>query len=107
VQLDFANKYMPDAKYIKVVRDIYEVIPDVLLSTGKVKNPWPNVDAISGSLLSSYGITEHGIYTVLFGVSRALGVLSSLVWDRLYGLGIERPKSQPLSYFMEKAGIKS
>lgn len=106
VQLDFANKYKPDDKYIKVVRDVYEVIPDVLLATGKVKNPFPNVDAISGSLLSSYGITEHPIYTVLFGVSRALGVLSSLVWDRLYGLGIERPKSQPLSYFMAKAGMK-
>lgn len=105
VQLDFANKYCPDAKYIKVARDIYEVVPDVLLATGKVKNPYPNVDAISGSLLTSFGITEHPIYTVLFGVSRSLGVLTSLVWDRLYGLGIERPKSQPLSYFMKKAGM--
>lgn len=32
-------------------------------------------------------------YTVLFGVSRALGVMSSLVWDRALGLPIERPKS--------------
>lgn len=32
-------------------------------------------------------------YTVLFGVSRALGVLSSLIWDRALGLPIERPKS--------------
>ena len=32
-------------------------------------------------------------YTVLFGVSRAIGVLSSLVWDRALGLPIERPKS--------------
>lgn len=32
-------------------------------------------------------------YTVLFGVSRALGVLASLVWDRVLGLPIERPKS--------------
>lgn len=32
-------------------------------------------------------------YTVLFGVSRALGVLASLVWDRGLGLPIERPKS--------------
>ncbi|MFB6340818.1 citrate (Si)-synthase [Saccharicrinis sp. FJH62] len=106
VQLEFAKKYKPDAQYIKVVSDIYDVVPDVLRETGKVKNPWPNVDAISGSLLTSYGITEQQIYTVLFGVSRSLGVLASLVWDRLYGFGIERPKSQPLSFFMEKAGIK-
>ena len=82
-QLNFANKYIPEAPLIKLVRNIYEVVPDVLRSTGKVKNPWPNVDAISGSLLTSYGITEHPIYTVLFGVSRSLGVLSSLIWDRI------------------------
>lgn len=32
-------------------------------------------------------------YTVLFGVSRALGVMASLVWDRGLGLPLERPKS--------------
>lgn len=105
-QLNFANKYIPNAPLIKLVRKIYEVVPDVLLATGKVKNPYPNVDAISGSLLSSYGITENGIYTVLFGVSRALGVLSSLVWDRIYGAPIERPSSQTLEWFIQKAGIK-
>jgi citrate synthase len=29
----------------------------------------------------------------LFGVSRALGVLASLIWDRALGFPIERPKS--------------
>ena len=43
--------------------------------------------------LQYYGMTEMSYYTVLFGVSRALGVLSSLVWDRALGLPIERPKS--------------
>ncbi|MFW6043087.1 MAG: citrate (Si)-synthase, partial [Marinilabiliaceae bacterium] len=74
VQLEFANKYIPEAPLIKLVKKVYEVVPDLLLETGKVKNPWPNVDAISGSLLSSYGITEYPVYTMLFGVSRALGV---------------------------------
>lgn len=36
---------------------------------------------------------ETNYYTVLFGVSRALGVLASLTWDRALGLPIERPKS--------------
>ncbi len=103
VQLDFANKYIPEAPYIKLVNRIYNVVPDVLSATGKVKNPWPNVDAISGSLLTSYGIKEYPIYTVLFGVSRALGVLTQLIWDRLYGLPIERPKSQNLQWFVDKA----
>ncbi len=44
----------------------------------QIKNPWPNVDAHSGVLLQYYGIKEEGFYTVLFGVSRALGVLSQV-----------------------------
>lgn len=73
--------------------DLYEVVPGVLEQTGKVKNPWPNVDAHSGVLLQHYGIKEEGFYTVLFGVSRAIGVLSQQVWSRGLGLPIERPKS--------------
>jgi citrate synthase len=51
------------------------------------------VDAHSGCLLVHYGLVEYDFYTVLFGVSRAIGVLASLVWDRALGLPIERPKS--------------
>jgi len=40
-----------------------------------------------------YGVREYDFYTVLFGVSRALGVLAQLIWDRALGLAIERPKS--------------
>ncbi len=103
VQMDFANKYIPDAPLIKVVKTIYDVVPQVLGETGKVKNPWPNVDAISGALLESYGIKEYPVYTMLFGVSRALGVLTQLIWDRIYGLPIERPSSQNLDWFLNKA----
>jgi citrate synthase len=60
---------------------------------GKIKNPWPNVDAHSGALLIHYGMKEYDYYTVLFGVSRALGVLASLCWSRALGFAIERPKS--------------
>jgi citrate synthase len=38
-------------------------------------------------------MVEYEFYTVLFGVSRALGVLSSLIWDRALGFPLERPKS--------------
>jgi len=44
-------------------------------------------------LLYHYGLKEDHYYTVLFGVSRALGVLSNLVISRALGLPIERPKS--------------
>jgi citrate synthase len=86
----------------KLVSDIYKVVPDILLELGKVKNPWPNVDAHSGVLLTHYGMTEMSYYTVLFGVSRALGCMASLVWDRALGLPIERPKSISTKKLMEK-----
>ncbi len=46
-----------------------------------------------GPAVLHYGLTEFDFYTVLFGVSRAMGVLASLVWDRALGLPLERPKS--------------
>ena len=67
---------MPDYWMFQLVSDLYEVVPAVLGKTGKVKNPWPNVDAHSGVLLQHYDIVEENFYTVLFGVSRGLGVLS-------------------------------
>jgi citrate synthase len=68
-------------------------VPDVLAKTNKVKSPWPNVDAITGALQYHYGITQFDFYTVLFGVSRSLGLTTHAVWCRALGRPIERPKS--------------
>ncbi len=92
-QMEFAKTHCPNDPTIKTVWNVYEVAPPILENTGKIKNPWPNVDAHSGALLKYYGLIEEDFYTVLFGVSRALGVLASLCWDRALGLPIERPKS--------------
>ncbi len=92
-QQKFADKHLPEDENYQIVRMLYEVVPDILLEQGKAKNPWPNVDAHSGCLLVHYGLVEYDFYTVLFGVSRAMGVLASLVWDRALGLPLERPKS--------------
>lgn len=92
-QMEFGKKHMPDDKLLNTVWNIYEVVPPILQSMGKIKNPWPNVDAHSGALLVHYGMVEYEYYTVLFAVSRALGVMASLIWDRALGLPLERPKS--------------
>jgi len=92
-QREFALKHLPNDKLFKLVSDLYKITPGVLLEQGKAKNPWPNVDAHSGVLLQHYGMKEMSFYTVLFGVSRALGCLSQLIWARGMGLPLERPKS--------------
>merc|ERR1711936_770959 len=92
-QREFALKHLPADKLFNLVSQLYMIVPPILTETGKVKNPWPNVDAHSGVLLQYYGMKEMNYYTVLFGVSRALGVTASLIWDRALGLPLERPKS--------------
>ena len=85
---------------MKVLRGHYKVIPEVLGDLGKVKNPWPNVDFGSGTLLVYYGLEQYDYFTVLFGVSRAIGVLSAQVWSRGLGLPIERPNSTTVDHLI-------
>ncbi|MDB5231718.1 MAG: citrate (Si)-synthase, eukaryotic [Chitinophagaceae bacterium] len=92
-QMEFGKKHMPDDPLVKTVWNIYEAVPPILQSLGKIKNPWPNVDAHSGALLVYFGMKEYEFYTVLFAVSRSLGVLASLCWDRALAFPLERPKS--------------
>merc|ERR1712025_802841 len=91
-QREFALKHLPDDPMFKLVGQIYKIVPDILLAQGKAKNPWPNVDAHSGVLLQYYGMTEMQYYTVLFGISRALG------------LPLERPKSLSTQKLREMTG---
>lgn len=102
-QQEFADKYLPKYETYKLVRTIYKVVPIVLQSLKKVRNPWANVDAHSGVLLQYYGLKEMQYYTVLFGVSRALGVMASITWHRALEIPIERPKSFTSDALMELA----
>jgi citrate synthase len=107
-QQDFYQKYIKPsgvAELCEIVGMVYEVAPPILEATGKIKNPWPNVDAHSGALLMHFGITEFDFYTVLFGVSRSLGVLASLIWDRALGHPIERPGSITTEGIKKKIGL--
>ncbi len=97
--LDFGCKHFPEDPIFKLASLVYDVVPDVLREQGKAKDPWPNVDAISGSLQQHFGVRDsndkgiYGFYTVLFGVSRALGVTANMVWARALNQPLERPKS--------------
>ncbi|MBU4445966.1 citrate (Si)-synthase, eukaryotic [bacterium] len=101
-QREFALEHLPDDEIFQVVSLLYEVTPDILKKHGKAMNPWPNVDAHSGCLQVYYGVTEYDFYTVLFGVSRAIGILTQLVWSRALGFSIERPKSISTDWLLEQ-----
>ena len=100
-QKKFAEEFIKDSDHVQIVWDLFEVVPPILESLGKVANPWPNVDAHSGAILVHYGLKEYTYYTVLFGVSRALGVLAATTWSRALGFPLERPKSVTSKWLKE------
>ena len=97
----FGERACADDEVFRIVDRVFAVVPEVLREQGKAKDPWPNVDAISGALLYHFGLTEFDYYTVLFGVSRALGLCAQLILNRALGAPITRPKSVSVE------GIKS
>ena len=89
----FGQDHIKGDDVFGIVDLLFKVVPDVLQEHGKAKNPWPNVDAASGSLLYYYGLKEFNFYTVLFSISRTMGMISQMVWERALGIPITRPKS--------------
>jgi citrate synthase len=98
----FGQKYMPNDPVFQTVDRVFNVVPKVLAEQGKAKDPWPNVDAGSGAILHHYGLKEFSYYTVLFSVSRAMGMLSQLVLNRALGTPITRPKSVSTEWLKNK-----
>lgn len=96
LEREFALTHCTHDPLFQLVDACYHAIPPVLLKQGKVKNPYPNVDAHSGQLMYFYNLKEQNFYTVMFAVSRTLGVMAQYIWSRAISLPIERPKSVPL-----------
>ena len=103
----FGKEYLPEDPVFKTVDRVFSVVPKVLeayseerVKAGKnpIANFWPNVDAGSGALLYHFGLTEFPYYTVLFSVSRAMGMLSQMIWNRAVGSAITRPKSVSMEW---------
>ncbi|EGP92379.1 unnamed protein product [Zymoseptoria tritici ST99CH_1A5] len=103
--MDFASsrKEIAADPVFQLVKKNSEIAPGVLTEHGKTKNPFPNVDSSSGVLFHHYGFHNTLYYTATFGVSRGLGPLAQLIWDRALGLPIERPKSIDLKGLLKLA----
>jgi len=91
--LAFGEKNAPRDDVFKTVVQMSRVIPSILMDQGKVKNPWPNVDAINGSLFRHFGITEVEFYTVFFAAAMTFGFSAQYVLNRALNTRITRPRS--------------
>ena len=96
--MKFGQEHIHNDAVFKIVETLFEVVPPVLNEHGKANNPWPNVDAVSGSLLYYYGLKEFNYYTVLFSLSRVMGIVSQIVINRALRIPITRPKSVTIDW---------
>lgn len=94
---EYGEKHFRDNPLVKMALLLRKAGPKVLKENPKVSNPYPNIDAISGSVLSAAGFAYPEYFTVLFGLSRAVGIAIQIVYERCYardgkGTPIVRPK---------------
>ncbi|MGE3953838.1 MAG: citrate (Si)-synthase [Parachlamydiales bacterium] len=104
VQYGLLERSFPDHPLSKLVLLLRKVGPKVLGENPKIADPYPNVDAVSGTLLTAAGFPYPEYFTVLFGASRCCGIAIQIVYERLEarggkGLPIVRPK-----YFFRERG---
>ncbi|MDV7395947.1 citrate/2-methylcitrate synthase, partial [Arthrospira platensis SPKY1] len=52
---EFADRNIQNDYICDLARVCFETVPGILGKIGKIKNPYPNVDAYSGCLLQHYG----------------------------------------------------
>ncbi len=93
----YANTHFPNYPLVKIALLLREAGPKVLAENPKISNPYPNVDAISGIVLSAAGFNYPEYFTVLFGLARSIGIAIQIVEDRCYarngkGTPIIRPR---------------
>jgi len=92
-----SEKEYKDHPLIKIANLLRTETPKVLKRNPRIQNPFPNVDAISGSLLTAAGLPYPEYYTVLFGASRSVGISIQILYERTLARGgkgtpIMRPK---------------
>ncbi len=102
VQYELGKELCPEDPFYKRAVVMRERAVKVLKESPKVKNPYPNVDAVSGTLLRACGLTDSEYYTVLFGLARCSGIAAQIVDERLVhrggkGVAIYRPNDIPVN----------
>ncbi|MEN9344139.1 MAG: putative type 1 citrate synthase [Chlamydiota bacterium] len=96
-QYAYVNRHYPHHPLVKMANLLRKVGPKILGENPKISDPHPNVDAISGTLLTVSGFPYPEYYTILFGFARILGISTQIIYERYQaregkGTPIIRPK---------------
>jgi citrate synthase len=82
-----AQERYPKDPLVKIATYLRSAGERVMKENPKIKDPHVNVDAISGTLLSAVGFPYPDYFTVLFGLSRVVGISIQIVYERLIARG--------------------
>ena len=84
VQYKVGQELCPDDPLFQTALAMRERAVKVLKENPKISNPYPNVDAVSGTLLNASGLTDADYYTLLFGFARIAGITAQIVDERVH-----------------------
>ncbi|MCB1085357.1 MAG: citrate (Si)-synthase, partial [Chlamydiia bacterium] len=84
---EYAQKHFPNHPLVKIALLLRTEGVKVLKENPKISNPYPNIDAMSGSILTAAGFPYPEYYTVLFGLARSVGVSIQILYERLEARG--------------------
>lgn len=79
---EIANRFYPSNPLVKMALLLREAGSKVLKENPKISDPYPNVDAISGIILTAAGFPYSEYYTVLFGMARVVGISRQILYER-------------------------
>jgi citrate synthase len=83
VQYALGEQICPNDPLFRTAKAMRTIAVDVIRrELPKVQSPYPNVDAVSGTLLNASGMTDSDYYTVLFGLARCSGIAAQIVDER-------------------------
>ena len=100
---DTAARHFPDNPLVRMTLLLRKAGPKVLKENPKISNPYPNVDAISGTLLSAAGFPYPEYFTVLFGMARVVGISEQIIYERCEAHGGKgTPIIRPTYYYKER-----
>lgn len=80
---NYCQKHFPHHPLVKIALLLRTEGSRVLKENPKISDPYPNIDAITGSMLMAAGFPYPSAYTVLFGLSRCIGIAIQIVYERL------------------------
>ena len=79
----YCQKHFSHHPLVKIALLLRTEGTKVLKENLKISDPYPNIDAITGSMLTAAGFPYPEYFTVLFGLSRCVGIAIQIVYERL------------------------